>query len=86
MPQDVGLEDAAVEEHVRRPDRLARRRTVGLQESGKVAGDGRVGLVGQAKFAEAGSRPPGGAIADLAMREEAVDRGAARRSADRLPW
>ncbi len=38
-----------------------------------MAGNGRVGLVRQAQFAEAGSRPPGRTIADLAMREEAVD-------------
>ena len=73
MPQDVGLEHAAVEKHMRRSNGLPRRRSVGLQEGGQVAGDGRVGLVGQAKFAETGGRPPGRPIADLAVREEAID-------------
>ena len=48
-----------------------------LEEGGQVAGDRRVGLVGQTQLAETGDRPAGRTVRHLALREEAVQEQAA---------
>ena len=72
IAKNGGLEDAAVEEHVRHRRRVSVR-AMQAEEMCQVPGHGDVRLVGQPELAEARRPTPFGSVVHCAHREEAVE-------------